>query len=51
MKAMAALLTICPRENLLQGSGPSSVGNDTDKVKKANAKDKVLLKMPEMMKK
>ena len=46
MKAMAALLTICHRDNLVQESGPSSVGNDTEKVKKANARDKVLLRMP-----
>ena len=46
MKAMAELLTICHRDNLVQESGPSSVGNDTEKVKKANARDKVLLRMP-----
>ena len=43
---MLALLTICHRDNLVQESGPSSVGNDTEKVKKANARDKVLLRMP-----
>ena len=43
---MAELLTICHRDNLVQESGPSSVGNDTEKVKKANARDKVLLRMP-----
>ena len=46
MKAMKELLTICHRDNLVQESGPSSVGNDTEKVKKANARDKVLLRMP-----
>ena len=46
MKAMAALLTICHRDNLVQESGPSSVGNDRENVKKANAKEKVLLRMP-----
>ena len=46
MKAMKELLTICHRDNLVQESGPSSVGNDTENVKKANARDKVLLRMP-----